>query len=390
MQAMMDVMNSSEFLVVGGGVIGMMTARYLAEAGHSVTLIERGHCGEQASWAGGGIVSPLYPWQQLDAINRLAGVSQALYPALADALLDETGIDCELRQRGLLYLAPEQPSAARAWAHRFGHQMHDLTPAAIADCEPGLKPVQQSALSMPALGSVRNPRLCRALYRALEQSPRVRLIEHTEIRRIDSSARQPVAITDNARYSADAMIVCSGAWTTGVLAGNGPSLPIAPVKGQMLLFDTAAHADAPLLQRVVLKNGRYLIPRDDGRILVGSTLEPHAGFDTRTTTGAAESLHETAISLLPALAQCRIERQWAGLRPGAPDGLPLIGALAGRSGLYVNAGHYRNGLVLAPAATRLLVDQLLGRPTALDPRPYQPPALDSRDRRPSSIDADHA
>ena len=365
-------MTHTDFLVIGGGIIGMMTAYHLAEAGQTVDLLERGRCGEQASWAGGGIVSPLYPWQQSDAINRLAQASQSMYPMLAARLLATTGVDCEYRQRGLLYRAPEDGTAAHAWAARFAATLEEVDADFVATHEPHLEPLPGPALWMPALGSVRNPRLCRALRTALQRSKHVAVKENTAVEDI-AATRRGVAVTAGAaRHTADRAIVCSGAWTPGVLADTQMDLPITPVKGQMLLYRTAEHPDAPLLHSVVLQNGRYLIPRDDGRILVGSTLEPEAGFDTETTRAAAESLHETAVSMLPALAGCEIEQHWAGLRPGSPEGLPLIGAVPGTDGLYVNAGHYRNGIVLAPAATRLLVDDILGREPIVDPAPYRP------------------
>jgi glycine oxidase len=120
----------------------------------------------------------------------------------------------------------------------------------------------------------------------------------------------------------------------------------------------------------VLMDGRYVIPRNDGRILAGSTLE-EAGYDKTTTAEARESLYDSALRIIPALAECPVEHHWAGLRPGSPDGIPFIGAVPGIGGLHVNAGHYRNGLVLAPASTRLLVDQLLGRTPIVDPEPYR-------------------
>ena len=125
-----------------------------------------------------------------------------------------------------------------------------------------------------------------------------------------------------------------------------------------------------MLDRVVLSDGRYLIPREDGRILVGSTLE-RTGFEKQLTEQAHRSLYQSALDLLPALAECEVEAQWAGLRPGSPDGIPYIGAVEGFANLYLNAGHYRNGLVLAPASCRLVADLMLKRTPEIDPQPYR-------------------
>lgn len=178
--------------------------------------------------------------------------------------------------------------------------------------------------------------------------------------------------TPAGRFTAGSVILCGGAWTSQLLDPLGISLPIRPVKGQMMIFKTpTVTGSRQWLERVVLSDGRYLIPRIDGRILVGSTLE-EAGFDKTPTREARGSLYTSAISILPALAECEIEHHLSGLRPGAPEGLPFIGEFPGVAGLFVNAGHYRNGLVLAPAATRLLVNELLGRTPIIDPAPFRP------------------
>ena len=181
-----------------------------------------------------------------------------------------------------------------------------------------------------------------------------------------------MCIRDRGSVSAGRVIVCGGAWTGRLLAQAGVWLPVRPIKGQMMLFRTPLTSGCrQLLERVVLADGRYLIPRADGRVLVGSTLE-EADFDKTPTAAARASLHASAVAMLPVLAACEVEHHWAGLRPGSPDGVPFIGAVPGIRGLFINAGHYRNGLVLAPAATRLLVDQLLGREPIVDPAPYRP------------------
>lgn len=366
-------MAQPDFLVIGGGIIGMLTAKQLADAGASVTLLERGRCGHEASWAGGGIVSPLYPWQQPDSISELAIMSQALYPDLAAELLATTGIDCEYRRRGLLYLAPDDIDVAQRWARRFNQRLERSDADTVAQIAPNLGFPADDALWMPDLGSIRNPRLCRALRAHLQQCGEIRLCEDTPVHRLRRNTNGTIAVvTSKNIFTAGRTIVCGGAWSASLIAPIGTNLPIAPVKGQMLLFDARNQADAPLLDRVVLRRGRYLIPREDGRILVGSTLEPEADFDKTPGDEAAASLRDTAAALLPALAACPVEHHWAGLRPGAPSGIPFIGQVPDVDNLFMNAGHYRNGIVLAPAATRLLVDQLLGQTPAVDPTPYRP------------------
>lgn len=357
----------SDFLIVGGGVIGMMTALQLADAGGRVTLLERGECGREASWAGGGIVSPLYPWRYSAPISALSRYSEGAYPELSLRLLEETGIDPEYRQRGLLYLRVDDEPRALTWAREVGKPLERVGADTIYAKEPNAAPGCDSALWMPTLGSIRNPRLCKALRARLQAMPNVTLREHVAVEALDvADGRLRGVRTSAGHEAAERVVVCGGAWAGQLLAGVGVTLPVRPVRGQMILFK----APPGLVERVVLKDGRYVIPRGDGRIVAGSTLE-EVGFDQRTTEVAKGSLYDSALSIVPALAECPVEHHWAGLRPGSPNGVPYIGAVPDIEGLWVNAGHYRNGLVLAPASTRLLADQLLQRAPVVDPAPYR-------------------
>ncbi|SFI10048.1 glycine oxidase ThiO [Modicisalibacter xianhensis] len=359
-----------DFLVVGGGVIGMMTTLQLADAGHRVTLVERGECGREASWAGGGIVSPLYPWRYSMPISQLSRWSEGFYPELSLRLLEETGIDPEYRQKGLLYLRVDDEARALEWAREVGKPLERVGADFLYAKEPQAAPGFENGLWMPTLGSIRNPRLVQALRARLEAMPKVELREGVAVERLLTEGDRVVGVASrDGQLSAEHTIVCGGAWAGQLLGTVGIDLPVRPVKGQMILFK----APPGLVERVVLMDGRYVIPRNDGRILAGSTLED-VGYDKATTAEARESLHASALCIIPALAQCPVEHHWAGLRPGSPDGIPFIGAAPGLQGLSVNAGHYRNGLVLAPASTRLLVDALLGRTPIVDPEPYRLPA----------------
>lgn len=360
----------SDFLIIGGGVIGMMTALQLADAGQQVTLVERGECGKEASWAGGGIVSPLYPWRYDAAISQLSRWSEGVYPSLALRLLEETGIDPEYRQKGLLYLNVADADEALGWARQLGKPLERVGAAFVHAKEPGVAMAGESALWMPTLGSVRNPRLAKALKARLAAMPQVTLKEQCEVSGFIQQGSQVQGVTTSqGALTAERIIVCGGAWAAQLLGQLDVRLPVRPVKGQMIAYQ----APKGLVQRVVLKDGRYIIPRADGLLLVGSTLE-ETGFDKSTDKAALASLKQSAEAILPGLATCPVAHQWAGLRPGSPGGTPFIGALPEWPNVFVNAGHYRNGLVLAPASTHLLVDQLLGREPLIDPTPYQPTA----------------
>jgi glycine oxidase len=352
-------------LIVGGGAIGMLTARELCTSGVRVTVLERQAVARESSWAGGGIISPLYPWRYLDSVTRLATFSQAVYPELVRQLLEDTGIDPEYEPSGMLVVAPEEESDALAWGGRLARRVERVDTATCHTLEPAMARAPASALWLPDVGQVRNPRLTRALRTDIERRG-VRLLEHTPMTGLlTADDRIRGAQTADGALEADAVVVCAGAWTHDLLAQFTSVPDVRPVRGQMLLF----HGQPGAVHRIVLEENRYLIPRRDGRVLFGSTLE-ETGFDKSTTSEAREELYQLATERFPVLARFPVERHWAGLRPGSPAGVPYIARHPQFSNLYVNAGHFRNGIVLGPASARLLADLLLERPAIVPPEPY--------------------
>ncbi len=337
--------------------MGLMIARNLLAAGRQVTLYDKGKVGAESSWAGGGILSPLYPWRYPQSVTELALRSQTLYPDLTRALYNNTGIDPELTQTGLLVLSVADPGMAQDWADHNRVKIRVVGPDHVAELEPNLATtLTKQALVFPDIGHIRNPRLISAL-RAdlLENSCELR--ENTEILGIISQKNKlQKLVTTQGDVNAEQVIVCAGAWTGQLLKGLGLGIPVEPVAGQMLLYK----AKPGLVNHIILNKKRYLIPRRDGRVLVGSTLE-NAGFNKFTTDEARESLQKTALEMVPELAEYNIEAQWAGLRPGSPRGIPYMGVYPGIKNLWVCAGHFRNGLVMAPASaefmTALVLDQ---------------------------------
>ncbi|WP_242675167.1 glycine oxidase ThiO [Phytopseudomonas dryadis] len=359
---------SADVIVVGGGVIGLLSAYRLADAGAQVVLIDRSRVGSEASWAGGGIVSPLYPWRYSQAVTALAHWSQDYYPGLGQRLLEATGLDPEVHVTGLYWLDMDDQVEALAWAQREGRPLVEVpigeAYAAVAPLGPGF----ERAIHMPGVANVRNPRLVKSLRAALLQMPNVTLHEHAGVTGFVREGERIRGVrTVDGEWLADQVVVAAGAWSAEVLSVLGLALPVEPVKGQMILFKCAAD----FLSTMVLAGGRYAIPRRDGHILVGSTLE-HAGFDKTPTRDALASLRASAAQLLPKLAEAEVVGHWAGLRPGSPEGIPFIGPVPGQQGLWLNCGHYRNGLVLAPASCQLLADLMLGREPIIDPAPYAP------------------
>jgi glycine oxidase len=363
-------MQKHHLIIIGAGAIGLLTALNLAPHVASITILDRSEAGRESSWAGGGIVSPLYPWRYSAAVTALAHWSQDFYPQLGDELFTRTGIDPEVHVTGLYWLDLDDEVEALAWAQRLQRPLQTVGMDAVYQQVPVLGNGYARAVYMADVANVRNPRLVKSLKAALRALPNVEIREHcavTGFLREQEGERITGVQTEQGDLLADQVVLTAGAWSGELLQTLGINLPVEPVKGQMILFKCTDD----FLPSMVLAKGRYAIPRRDGHILVGSTLE-HEGFDKTPTEAALESLRASAIELLPALKDAEVVGHWAGLRPGSPDGVPFIGPVAGHEGLWLNCGHYRNGLVLAPASCQLFADLLLGREPIIDPAPYAP------------------
>ena len=357
-----------QVVIVGGGVIGLLTAYNLASEGQAVTLLERGGLGQESSWAGGGIVSPLYPWRYSQAVTALAHWSQDFYPQLAQRLFAATGVDPEVHTTGLYWLDLDDEAQALAWAAREGRPLSKVDVSAAHDAVPVLGGGYSQAIYMADVANVRNPRLVKSLKAALLALPNVTICEQCDVSGFVLGDGRVVGVnTATGQVLGDQVVLAAGAWSGQLLGTLGLGLPVEPVKGQMILYKCASD----FLSSMVLAKGRYAIPRRDGHILIGSTLE-HEGFDKTPTDTALESLKASAVELIPALADAEVVGHWAGLRPGSPEGIPFIGEVPGFKGLWLNCGHYRNGLVLAPASCQLFTDLLLARAPIIDPAPYAP------------------
>jgi glycine oxidase len=364
----MNTTGGRDCIVIGGGLLGMLTAYFLRKDGLSVTLLEQGRVCRESSWAGGGILSPLVPWDYADAVSELARWSQRHYPSLAAELQEISSIDPEWQQSGLLMAETPLESRIARWKARFPCRIEQVGPGQVAELEPGLAPLAGQALLLPEVAQIRNPRLCQALAASL-------LTLGVDIHECVRAGSFQMAgnvvsgvMTDQGEFLSDRVVVAAGAWSAKLLGDLLPTLPVCPVRGQMIQFA----ASPGLLRHIVLANGRYLIPRRDGLVLAGSTLE-YTGFDKKTTREARDSLAGFARQLLPGLCGCEIVNHWAGLRPGKSGGIPIVGEHPEIKGLYLNTGHFRNGVILAPASAQLLLDIMLGRTSFTGPDAYQVP-----------------
>ena len=352
-------------VVVGGGVIGCALARELAREGRSVLVLERDEPGTHASWAAAGMLSPLAEADRPGAFLDLLRDSGRLHPALASALLDETGIDVRYRDDGSLFVARTGETLARlehrhAWQSRAGFAVERLAPSDAIRLEPSLSAEVRGALRFPEDHQVDNRLLSRALWRAAERAG-ARFALGTEVRgvMVEGGRATGVELAGGERVAAGAVVVAAGSWA-GRLAGLPRPLPVAPVLGQLLALRT----DPPAFRHVVHSERVYLVPRGDGRLIVGATVE-RVGFREGVTPRGMLSLLEPAIELAPGLAEATLVESWSGLRPGTPDDLPILGADPEVAGLHYATGHYRNGILLAPVTAELLAGELRGEP---DPR----------------------
>ncbi len=394
----------------------------LLQHGYHVTLLERGEVGAESSWAGGGILSPLLPWDYAEPVSALALRSMAAYADWVAGIEATSGRDAEFWRCGMLALgvvAPERalawcathgmaaegggcfspvvqpcarnvacPGRGRRWGGRGngaamgGGSTQYFTPSPAlppqgggSDSVPtfipalrGLPPQGKGSDSvwLPEVAQVRNPRLVAALRAAVVQLGGV-IREHCPATGVLTQGGRVTAVqTTTEAFYADSVVLTTGAWSGLGLAGLAATPHIRPIRGQMLLFKLAPG----VLDTILTRNGLYLIPRRDGHVLVGSTLED-AGFDKSTDDATRQRLHRDAAELLPALAGLQPVQHWAGLRPGSPDNIPVIDRHPDFENVFVNTGHYRYGVTMAPASADLLVDVMEGNTPALDPAPYR-------------------
>lgn len=352
-------------IIVGGGVIGLLTARKLFLEGVNVLLLEKGPLGGESSWAGGGIVSPLYPWRYDDSVNVLAERSKEIYPELTRALFEESGSDCEFINSGLFTVIRDGQDKILKWAKKWSVDASFVDEReAIHVIEKAVGDSVDKGIWMPDIMQIRNPKLVKALKASFDFLS-IPYQEQSQVEEIIVENDKVSGVrTKQQTINADKIIIASGAWSAQ-FSVTERSVDVLPVKGQMIMYK----GEPGLLKRIVLSEGHYVIPRKDGRILAGSTLEK-IGFDKSVSSGALDELHRAAVELVPLLDTLPVERQWAGLRPGTEKGIPYICQHDEIEGLYVHAGHFRNGIVLGAASAELMADIVSGREAWCDASPY--------------------
>lgn len=355
-------------MIAGGGIVGCMTAMELVRRGCRVTIVERGQIASQtsgeSSWAGGGILFPLLPWMYGDAVNQLTISGTRFYPEICARLKEETGVDSELLQSGMLILPAFDSEQALAWCERYGFAVQSASAAAF-----GLQsPSGDEALWLPEVSQARPPCVMKAMRAWLEQNG-VTLRERTELKPLagNLSLREWETVNGE-KLRADKFVVTSGAWSFDLLKETASKLKIKPMRGQILAYRPQKN-----LEHMVYREGFYIIPRKDGLLLVGSTLED-VGFDPTTTESARDELSTKAAAIMPQLKNLPILNHWSGLRPGTPENLPTIAAHPQIENLYLNTGHFRYGLTMAPGSARIVASLICGEQPFIDPAPFACPA----------------
>lgn len=366
----------SDILIVGGGVIGLSLAYELAGQGAQVRLVDRGPLGREASWAGAGILPPASQRPTRDPMSELHRLSDELYPLWSAQLREETGVDNGFRTCGGIYLAKgdqerdELRRSAESWQSQ-GIRAEQLDAAAMAEREPALTTGQSSDASsvawwLPDEAQVRNPRHLKALAlacarRGVELDPGI-AVEGFEV----ASGRVKSAVTSQGKITFGQVCITSGPWSGGLVSQLGVNVAVRPMRGQMALLSSPR----PVLRSIVNIGQRYIVPRADGRILVGSTVED-AGFDKRTTAQAIAGLLDLAVRLAPPLADLSLEQCWAGLRPASHDGLPYLGRVADYENAYLATGHFRSGLQLSPGTAVVMSRLMTGADPQIDLSPFR-------------------
>jgi len=368
---------SADVVIIGGGVIGLAIARGLALRGvRDVCLIERSTLGTEASFAAAGMLLPQVEADAEDDFFKLACRSRDLYPSFARDLREETGVDVELDTTGTLYLAlnehdHEEIEKRYRWQASAGLAVELLSAAAARELEPCISESAHGALLFPNDIQVENRRLLSALANSVNNLG-VEVLTETNVESLQIERHRVTGVqTNHGTIRCKKIVIAAGTWS-GFLPRSSV-LPIQPVRGQMICLESK-----PQLTRHVLYSPRgYLVPRQDGRLLAGSTSE-NAGFAKRVTAGGISSILQNTIEISPAIATLPVVDTWAGLRPRPADGLPVLGACGEIDGVIYATGHYRNGILLAPLTAELITEVIVTGVTSPLLAPFSPNRFSSQ------------
>lgn len=356
----------SDVIIVGGGVIGLSIAWELAAHGASVRVIDQSVVGREASWAGAGMLPPGKLAGECSGEGRLRALSCELWPEWTAALRDATGIDNGYQNCGAIEVSFERSLQrdAERWSDS-GNDVELLSESRLQHFEPEVSTDVRHAYRLSEFCQVRNPRHLKALAAACADVG-VELLEGTSVYGWQSTdGRITRAETSAGTYEARQFVIAGGAWSGRLAAEAGSGVMLEPMRGQIVLLRCT-----PLPFRHVIQDGaRYLVPRSDGRILIGST-EERVGFVKQNTVDGVQNLLQFAVSIVPTLRDAQIERTWAGLRPYCAREEPYITRLPDHDNVFLAAGHFRSGLQMSPGTAALMRQLLQGQETSIPITPY--------------------
>lgn len=344
--------------VVGGGIIGLTCAYFLARAGLKVEVFDRGDLGREASWAGAGIIPPGNPAGAATPIDTLRAIGSARFPEFSAELRDLTGLDNGYLKCGGIEFIEDDPTEILGLWEREGIVFGRLPPPVLRTYEPALGDVPGEPYYLPDCAQVRNPWHMRTLIAACERVGVTYYLQAKidKIRRKDDVMELAGARTHHAAR----VLITAGAWSEQLLTRHARP-GVHPVRGQIVLLKTPER----VITRVLMVGKRYLVPRIDGHVLAGSTEEPEALFEKANTAEAVADLIAFATHTVPALKSAELVKCWAGLRPGSPDGLPFIGPVPGWDNVFVATGHFRAGVQLSIGTAQAVTELLTGKPTCV-------------------------
>lgn len=370
-------------IIVGGGIIGLSIAYELASRGQTVELLERDRCGRKASWAGAGILVPANPRTAIHPMEHLEALSHTVHQRWSELLQKQTGIDNGFRECGGLYLArtPGEGAALAGvmaeWAERrIEHQKLDAAAlnqrfGAVADAITGSCVLPQ-AVWVPGEAQFSNPDHLKALIAACRQLG-VSIHENAgEASLRVTNGKVESVVASGRSFIGENFFLTSGPWTQKLIQPLGLQLPMQPVRGQIVLYKLDPQTDPSIANGPIINEGsRYLVPRRDGHVLAGSTIE-EVGFDCRTTDAEVMGLRRWAESLNTRLSEATFDKAWAGLRPGTYDGFPYLGRMCDLENAFVATGHFKGGLHLSTGTAVVMADLAEQKTPAIDLRPFRP------------------
>ena len=357
-------MKTFDVVIAGGGLIGGAIALELAQAGLRVGLFERGEPGREASWASAGILSPAPESPGMIPMVPLGKASMNLYPGFVANVEEVSGQSVGFRPFGTMDAlfsrdAPRDLSTLIALHHGLGLKAEPLRPEDAREIEPAISPDVEAAALRPEEASIDNRALTRAVLESARKSGAEIFPEHA-VEAIRREGGRCTGLRVRGENFASKWTVITAGCFSGNIAGVEAYAPVRPAKGQMV----SLRADEIKIERVLWSEKVYLVPRNDGRILAGATVE-YVGFDKQVTAGAVSKILSDAIELAPGLANARIEETWAGLRPDSPDHLPILGP-TDLEGLLMATGHFRSGVLLTPITARMVREWITEQRVSVD------------------------